>query len=120
MTDVAYISDVHITKKLFFSASERPRTVLNGFLECLYLAYIHRIDRIVFLDHLALYTRDHCGRGNSENNEFRPEFSEFSKIPVYFRTGVLNFDYFRTGVSNSSFGKIFGKFREIFGHSKPR
>ena len=24
------------TKKLFFSASERPRTVLNAFLECLY------------------------------------------------------------------------------------
>ena len=24
------------TKKLFFSASERPRTVLNAFLECMY------------------------------------------------------------------------------------
>ena len=34
--DVAYIHDK--TKKLFFSASERPRTVLNAFLECLYLA----------------------------------------------------------------------------------
>ena len=44
---------------------------------------------------------------------------EFSKIPVFFRTGVLNFDYFRTVVTNSSFGKIFGKFREIFGRSKP-
>ena len=27
-------------------------------------------------------------------------------------------DYFLTGVSNSSFGKIFGKFRETFRHSK--
>ena len=36
-------------------------------------------------------------------------FRYMSKIPVYFRTGVLNL----------SFGKIFGKFREIFGRSKP-
>ena len=65
------------------------------------------------LVYYCIYTRRLC------ITEFRPEFSEFSKIPVYFRTGILNFDYFRTGVSNSSFGKIFGKFREIFGRSKP-
>ena len=51
------------------------------------------------------------------------------KIPVYFWTRVLKFDYFWTGVSKfdyfrrvfsvSIFGNIFGKFREIFGHSKP-
>ena len=46
---------------------------------------------------------------NSENNENIPEFSIIPKIPVCFRTGV----------SNLIFGKIFGNFREIFGHSKP-
>ena len=33
--------------------------------------------------------------GNNKINEFRPEFLEFSKILVYFWTGVLNFDYFQ-------------------------
>ena len=36
------INDINKTKKLFFSASERPRTVLNAFLECLYLAIYRR------------------------------------------------------------------------------
>ena len=31
------------TKKLFFSASERPRTVLNAFLECMYFDKMDRI-----------------------------------------------------------------------------
>ena len=46
---------------------------------------------------------------NSENNGNIPEFSIIPKILVFFRTGV----------SNLIFGKIFGNFREIFGHSKP-
>ena len=39
-TDIAYIHNVAYihdkTNKLFFSASERPRMVLNAFLECMY------------------------------------------------------------------------------------
>ena len=79
-------------KKLFFSAPERARTVLNVFLECIYF------DK---MDGRRLY-------GRTVVPDFR-NIQKSPKIPVYFRTGV----------SNSSFGKIFGKFREIFGHSKP-
>ena len=43
--DVRHIHDVK-TKKLFISASERPRTVLSVFLECVYLDIVK-----VILDH---------------------------------------------------------------------
>ena len=89
-------------KKPFISASKRARTVLNTFLECMYCVDVTDV----------AYMTDVRVR----------HFRHIPKIPVYFRhfRHIPKIPvYFRTGVSNLIFGKIFGKFREIFGRSKP-
>ena len=48
------------TKKLFFSASERPRTVLNAFLECMYfdkMRVIYAYMDVAYMDGHCLYGR---------------------------------------------------------------
>ena len=55
------------TKKLFFSASEPPRTVLNEFLECLYFEFLtewrsYTLMDIAYMDGRRLYGRRLDGR----------------------------------------------------------
>ena len=64
--DVRHIHNVK-TKKLFFSASKRPRTVLNAFLECMYLANVRHLAQKCRILHRYFRTL--------------PKFSKFSAIP---------------------------------------
>ena len=108
-------------KKLFFLAPVRARTVLNALLECMQLYVYDKGDHQI--SKIPVYFRQNNPGiitlvSNVENSgiflskQVRYTYPGF-QCQKY--TGIFGiFGIFR------SFGKIFGKFRKLFGHSKPR